>query len=393
MTKTDKKIISIFLLLILLIVQLSPVFAADYEGQETKKTLTQYLIENGVDGDGDGVLSDAEWAKVKNLDLTNIDLIGIEKAVNLKNLYIDECYNMDEVDFSKFTKLENLSLSDVTLSDAVQDSIGGLSNLESLELSVRANYSKIDYTKLQKLRRLFINASEYDCSEFRLPKMAGLKELNFIANKDQSIDLTQLGDLESLIVSLEGGRVSCPKFTNLSYIQICGGKWNNPLASVEGALDLSRCEDVYGTLKIENVSELVLNERVLCGGSSGNWDIWSVEGEKTLVEGERFELGSSLDHLELVSNSDSSVAVINDEKYAYGESFFSKIVVAKNAGTTDMKIKDALGREITLKIKVCEKWAEKGVDTTLGKTGVTAKFLEYEERVLKSNGELWKVNS
>ena len=85
MTKTDQKIISIFLLLIMIITQISPVFAADYAGQEETKTLTQYLKENGVDGNDDGVLSDAEWAKVKNLDLMNVDLTGIEKAVNLKN--------------------------------------------------------------------------------------------------------------------------------------------------------------------------------------------------------------------------------------------------------------------------------------------------------------------
>ena len=187
MTKTDQKIISIFLLLIMIIAQISPVFAADYAGQETTKTLTQYLIENGVDGDGDGVLSDAEWAKVKNLnltnvDFTNVDLTGIEKAVNLKNLDITKYDNFDAVDFSKFTKLERLSLDRVTLSDNAQSSIGKATNLKRLTLYNCKNYSKIDYSSLKKLTDLCICYCEDVSTSFKFPAIANLKDLYFIVN-------------------------------------------------------------------------------------------------------------------------------------------------------------------------------------------------------------------
>lgn len=76
MSKTDKKITSIFLILIMFIVQITPVFAVDYNTGESIKSLESYLIENGVDANKDGALSEVEWGKVKNLilDGTKVDI-------------------------------------------------------------------------------------------------------------------------------------------------------------------------------------------------------------------------------------------------------------------------------------------------------------------------------
>ena len=89
MKKVNRKIISIFLLLIITASQIGPAVIATENNATETQTLEQYLIENGVDTDGDKRISDAEWAKVKNLDLYEwskkiSDFTGLEKAVNLQ---------------------------------------------------------------------------------------------------------------------------------------------------------------------------------------------------------------------------------------------------------------------------------------------------------------------
>ena len=217
MTKTDKKIISVFLLLIMIIAQISPVFAVDYVGQETTKTLTQYLIENGVDGNGDGVLSDAEWAKVKNLDLKNIDLTGIEKAVNLKKLSLLEGCNVDVIDFSKLTKLKSLSMNDLTLSDNTQSNIEKATNLERLVLYCCENYTKINYDSLQKLTYLEIYYCTDNNTSYKFPSIPNLKELYFFSDDAIYLDFTELENIDYLDITIsdDDGTVKFPKFNNL----------------------------------------------------------------------------------------------------------------------------------------------------------------------------------
>ena len=397
MTKTDKKIISMFLLLIMIIAQLSPVFAADYAGQETTKTLTQYLIENGVDGDGDGVLSDAEWAKVKNLnltnvDFTNVDLTGIEKAVNLKNLDITKYDNFDAVDFSKFTKLERLSLDRVTLSDNAQSSIGKATNLKRLTLYNCKNYSKIDYSSLKKLTDLCICYCEDVSTSFKFPAIANLKDLYFIANGNESVDFSELADLEYLEVGLGEGTAKFPKFNNLMNIDVFSTDYRIGKVTVDGVIDLSGCDYVYGDLSVEP-SKLVLNKKILYTKYRDKIYLSPIEEEISLRKDEIYYLGTGTQLFELVSNDNDSVAVLIEECLDETENILSSKIVAKNVGTTNMKIKDALGNEVIIKINVSNKTFTSNVDTSLENTGVTAEFVADCEKILKSNGELWEVNS
>ena len=113
MKKVNRKIISIFLLLIIMASQIGPAVIAIENNITATKTLEQYLIEKGVDTDGDKKISDAEWAKVKNLDVYGWsekinDFTGLEKAVNLKYLELTNC-NLN-IDFSKFINLEKLTI-------------------------------------------------------------------------------------------------------------------------------------------------------------------------------------------------------------------------------------------------------------------------------------------
>ena len=119
MKKTDKKIISIFLVLIILISQFSPIIAGEEE-YTYELSLEQYLISIGGDEDGDKRISDEEWKKVKNLDLRDYslikstDLTGIEKAVNLKLLRVIRA-DLSSIDFSKLKNLQELYIDECSL--------------------------------------------------------------------------------------------------------------------------------------------------------------------------------------------------------------------------------------------------------------------------------------
>jgi len=93
MSKLDKKIISMVLVLIILISQFSMVFAVDSE----KTTLEQYLKDRGVD-----INSKQDCLDIIQLSLINItDIEKIQKAVNLKTLMITDC-DISKIDFTVF---------------------------------------------------------------------------------------------------------------------------------------------------------------------------------------------------------------------------------------------------------------------------------------------------
>ena len=390
MTKTDKKIISIFLLLIMIIAQLSPVFAADNAEQETTKTLTQYLIENGVDGNGDGFLSDAEWVKVKNLDLTNVDLTGIEKAVNLKKLWISEGCNLDNVDFSKLTKLETLYLYNVTLTDNAQNNIGKASSLESLGLSKCVNYTKINYSGLQKLTYLDIYNCKDNNTSYKFPSIPTLVNLDYNTDEEVYIDFSELSDIDYLRVCLMKGTAKFPKFCDLKSIIVYAIDDETDGVKVDGNIDLSACEDVSGSVQVDG-SKLVLNDKILISGNNNMFFLNTFNYELNIIQGDEYDLCWGEQVYELVQNQNDEVAFL---KCREGEdNIFDCNIVAKNVGTTNIRIKDTLGHETTLKIKVLEKSVNGDIDKSLEKSDITAEFVDYCKKILKSNGELWEVNS
>lgn len=394
MTKTDKKIISIFLLLIMIIAQLSPVFAADYAGQETTKTLTQYLIENGVDGNGDGVLSDAEWAKVKNLDLTNVDLTGIEKAVNLKRLYISEGCNLDNVDFSKLVNLETLMLSDITLTVTAEQNLGKAVSLLSLNLYNCTNYAEIPYGDLNELAYLDI----YSCCETQkayveFPKMGNLKSFSFMENEQTIVDITKLDGLNYLYFS-GSSTIKLPKFKDLQYVQFYANGGQDGVVDVDGILDLELCENVQGTIYIDSL-KIKLSDNTMMTRNYGKnqYELNFLEDEIEIFKSDKEFLVSGRNVYDLVSNTNANIAVYNTESiYEYEEGLiYNARIEAKNVGTTDITLKDILGKEKTIKVKVYDTPVN-DVNTELENSGITAEFVD-TNKILKSNGELWDVNS
>ena len=311
MSKLDKKIISIFLLIILLISQFSIVFAADYGEQETKKTLTQYLIENGVDENGDNVLSDAEWAKVKNLNLDeDIDITGIEKAVNLKSLEMVGI-NPATIDFSKLTKLESLYI------------YGGIPELSS-ELRIEG----------KKIKNLYLQ------------------------DRDGNLEKLDISDLTSL--------------ENIT-IYMYSGDYDIVFPDTNTVKELNCFDD----MRISGNADYADLYPELCAGNDmGMFSMEVLEDNISLSVGRQLHSSYPLNYL------------LNDEENDIFK-VVDGVVYGKKVGTGNITFIDELNREHEITINV----VENNLDTTLEDTGVTAEFIDDGDAILKSNGELWKVNS
>ena len=342
MKKVNKRIISVFLLLIMIIAQFSPIFAEDYTKQETTKTLVQYLIENGVDENDDNVLSDAEWAKVKNLDLTNVDLTGIEKAVNLKELSLSKRCNLNSVDFSKLTKLESLRLSNVTLTD--------------------------------------------ENTYYKFPSIPNLKSFSFYDPPNGSyLDLCELGGIEDLSLSNWIGKVKFPIFTDLKYIGVNGE------VEIDGKLDLSSCEDVSGYLTVDP-SKLVLNSNTFYSRYGRDIRLNIINDEIEVIKGIPWTMCRGEQVYNLIQNDNEGIATFNTVYLSKEKNVMNCEIIGTNVGTTNMLLRDELGHEKTIKVKVYAPNVNEDVDKTLENTGVTPKYVD-GCMILMSNGELWEVTS
>lgn len=356
MSKTDKKVISIFLLLIMFISQFSMILATEGIEKPTK-TLTQYLIENGVDENGDGELSDAEWAKVKKLNLENIDLAGIEKAINLQYLYVNTC-NLENIDFSKLDKLETVDIYNCYGIKSIEKAAPNLKSLDFYKINSGDSILEIDFSNFEKLEDLSMN----------------LWNSNFSMKK--TIDLSKLENLKSIYIDGFNVNIKFPIFKSLSYINLKD-------VNIEGNLDFEACENVFGEISDYNFENIKVNSNTMVYAKNDYCRLLNLENEINIVKGGKEYVGG----FEVKSNEDDNIATIGEENlWGYKE------INAKNIGTTNIIFKDALGKEKTMKINVIEK---PNFDKQLENTGITAKILSdrYNDVILKSNGELWQVTS
>ena len=346
MKKVNRKIISIFLLLIIIASQMGSAVIAT---EDTSITLEQYLIENGVDKDGDKKISDAEWANVKNLymfkEYYNIkDIKNIEKAINLEHLYINNIEGFNTIDFSKLQNLEFLFINyDNDINDLDFSKIFDAKKLSALCISYAGNMSTLDFSKLANLKALMM--------------ISNIKKMNL------------------------------PKFNNIDYIYIeCTYVEDNQKKIADFNLDLENCPNVEGGIAINDRNKLKLNDNTLTSTYSWDKDVLNLtpapDNIKVYKDGKKFEL--SFNEVECENNNIIKISKGYNKYYISGE----------NIGTKNITITDSLNRKKNVKVEVIEKPKSysKPVDTKLENTGVTARFVS-NNTILKSNGELWQVNS
>lgn len=358
MKKIDKKIISVFLILIILVSQLMPVISRAEENEIKKITLEKYLIENGVDEDEDEKISDEEWKNVKRLNLSKdiiSDLTGIEKAVNLRFLVMNEL-SPETIDFEKLINLESLC---IYWEEEVSEKI-------DLDLSVMKN----------------------------------LVLLNITSPNINNLDLSNLDNLEDISIDSENCSL---KFSNsLEYVHM-------ELNIKNAILDISNKTGCYLDIKAENFNSIKFPEKAILEYGKSKNSIYSIMSADDLSVME-LNVSTGIRVNNIISKDNSIIEPIYYDIDLYPESESESIyyldsnfeINSKNIGETEITIIDALQRKITTKIKVIEREFDVDLDEEgevqeipeedkiLENIGITAEFCEDDESlILRSNGELW----
>ena len=351
MSKTDKKIISILLLLIMVVAQLSSVFAAEYtiEDEKTNKTLVQHLIDCGVDSDGNGELSESEWATVKNLELVvdEITTDGIENAVNLKSLIL-EGIDPNKIDFTKLTKLEKLHID-----------FYGYNYTEAIDIVL---------PELKQLKELTINNSYVSSEYFE-------DEESIVSSTIGKVDISNIQSLEKLnLYRTYPCEITLPRLNSIKEFYISNN--NNLQLDLTGATDLIRGE-IITVEDLDNIDTLIPNVKLL---------------DNMLVE-KSWSKGLKITKLEFKMDLQIGAVLSKGKCSSLKENSIFEIdtngnIVAKFIGTEEVNIKDILSREHNIEINVFKK----DIDTTLGQTVMNVEILD-NETILKANGELWKITS
>ena len=451
MKKTDKKIISIFLVLIILISQFSTIiFAGDYYDYMYDLSLEQYLISIGVDEDGNKKISDEEWKKVKNLDLRDYgsikttDLTGIEKAVNLKMLRVIRA-DLSKIDFSKLVNLKELYIDECSLKDV---EISGLNKLTTLKIYD----SNLENCKIEKLKNLELSIGYSSLNNCKIENIENFESATFTDLNMEKIDLTKIKNVKKLYINLYSDNMTSKidfDFTEFKNLEILHINDENPYEYYSDKKEyVNEYLNIVNNINISglsNLKELYLYDTYNCNidfSGLNNIEIFDVDNDKiesidftnyeklekatiskfketlgkedvkiskdfiatvewktgdcyslVLKKEERivefksqrniFINSNIIDFLEILPGEDDILKFEKNGNYWY--------LVIQGFGEQKVKFTDALEREHEFLIKVV---ANNVVDinTELENTGITAESIA-GSLILKSNGELWDVNS
>ena len=348
MKKVNRKIISILLLLLLIASQIGPAVVATENNTTETQTLEQYLVEHGVDEDGDKKINDAEWKRVKNLNALdegingkiNVnDFTGIEKATNLERLSLKNC-DITNINIEKFSVLELLELNNCN----IDIDFSKLPNLKYLKLhNIKGNYKNIE--ELTDLETLKIDAQLYKEIDFN--KLLELKDLQIIGDEKQK----------------EAIKIPAMNIEKLDVRYIVD-------------LDISQLKYLK-KVYIEECTRIKVNDDKI---EENFFEFEEIPSQINIKKDDTYDLH----YYEFIKNENDNVAIFNvsdDTNYAE--------IKAKNIGTTNMTLKDIFGRKKTIKINVLETDSS---GEKIENTGITAKYIE-DNIILQSNGDLYVINS
>ena len=168
----------------------------------TDANLTTLLLQNGVDTDNDGKISEEEAAAVTDLNLAAegseakiSDITGLEKFVNLKTLVLSGHYISDITPVQALAGLTKLDVSDNSLSKA---DFSALTLLEELNISDNS-FSKIDLSNNSVLKSFKADNNKFASIDIR--SCASLETVSLTANLLETVTTTDMNNLRELVVS------------------------------------------------------------------------------------------------------------------------------------------------------------------------------------------------
>ena len=321
-----------------------------------------------------------------NTNTINIDLSGLSGAVNLTSIRVHNYCDISNVDFSKLTKLNDLSI-DTTAN------LDGAVNLRYLSVSDNCDISSIDFSKLQNLEDLYIGDLYGNYSEINLPSMNNLKYLSIFSRWFGSvgeIDLSRLNSLVELRIESDTTRkIYLPKLNNIENINLDCVYYDdsNSIHITDYELNLENCGKVLGEVLISNPEKLKLNNDIVALSSTSSMhDLQTFTLEEVV---EDFSICKGVLNSELLEFNNVTCEENNILEIVKGED--GTYILGKIVGTHKVSIVDALGRTHEVNVTVFET-PNNNVNKELEDGNVTAEFVDLGV-VLKSNGELWDINS
>jgi len=169
----------------------------------TNAAFLSSLIKEGVDTDGDGLISYDEAEEVTSLDLTGCeatDLKGIEAFVEIDSLVLDFTPFLKKLDLSRNTKLRYLSIDNWTYDGSSLTSLIVPNNAELEYLCCRGNnLSDLDISNCSNFKHLDVSHNKF--TNLNLPYFSSLEYLNCGWNQLTNLDVTMSPYLQKLICS------------------------------------------------------------------------------------------------------------------------------------------------------------------------------------------------
>ena len=251
MNKTDKKIITLLMILIMVVTAFYPI--AVYANEEPLDTIIEFgdsnlkniLIEQGIDLNNDGNITIEEMEKNNEyLYIYNVSSIkGIEYAKNIRALYFSSV-NLDTLDLTPFKKLEYFSYNPTSTENINTVNIVGADHIFI--------YSESGW--------LFGNKVEKELTIYK-NELYHLNNIAYVSTEDESI--VEIDDDSIYYGGIIGKEIGT---TNITYLS----KYSNieiPVKVVEPHIDADK------PLENSNViSKVIENECIL----QSNGDLWNV---------------------------------------------------------------------------------------------------------------------
>ena len=352
-TKT-KNIIRKFLTIIILICMISAYFpSVNYTVKAVQETLTeksdendevvldetikQYLLEQGIDTNKDGIFTKEELGSEKlrylciNVSNEDLNLSGIEYMQNLERITI---HASGIKDFSFLSKLKKLKDLDIQSNDEINceqlKNISSLEKFSTLNSEVK-NLNKL--SELKKLKELSLSNAWYDIKEIEnfinlenlyihgniyneapdFNKLINLKSLRLSFNSFDNINtkpltFDKLTFLESLSISSYGDTVV--DFTNISNLK-------NLKALSLNAYIVNNAKNIDQISKIPNLENLDIDSWEYQTLNISVNSIANPKLKELKIAGIIDDIGAltKLNYLENVTINNRGLGKVNIEKY------------------------------------------------------------------------------
>lgn len=413
MSKIDKRIISLVLIMLLALSYAMPVVSKATTAQSVIKD--KILESQFVDVNKDGIISkeDVENTRYIEIPAGVRDLSGLEYAKNIKTL--EYTYDGTKLDFSPLNQeaIEYLTLNIQTKTiPNIEELLGNYSDLNSLQIKTLEK-ANVNLTILKKHPNLeFLELNNVNVSN--LNDIVNLKNLTTlgICNSGVTVDLTNID-----------------KLTKLDYIYIegCSVKNLNGIGKLTQLLDLAltNCTGITNKLNLNNEKLVYVN--------FAKSDIQDISFAKNLKNLRSLNISETkvteisalkgLEKLQYVNVREAEIsdkekaslirfedykAYIGEKKYLEptitGIYYFSDWQATSNnenivsidengrihaiaAGEATISITGKTNPFITKTMKVTVKGinGEQPSGSTMGSNQIT------DDIILKANGELWKI--